>query len=75
MPPPQLRIRPEALRIVAARAEASDATLTDVATALIQLGARHAAAEIEAELAALPPVPRTAQDQKTGKFKKAPRAT
>ena len=75
MPPPQLRIRPEALAIVAARAEASGATLTDTATALIRLGARHAAAEIEAEIAALPPVPRTAQDPGTGKFRKASRGT
>ena len=52
MPPPQLRIRPEALALVTARAEASGATLTDTATALIQLGARHTAAEIETELAA-----------------------
>lgn len=75
MPPPQLRIRPEALALVTARAEASGATLTDTATALIQLGARHTAAEIETELAALPIVPRTPQDPGTGKFKKAPRIT
>ena len=75
MPPPQLRIRPEALAIVAARAEASGATLTDTATALIRIGSRHTAAEIETELAALPPVPRTPQDPSTGKFKKAKRAT
>ena len=75
MPPPQLRVRPEALALVAARAEALGATLTDTATALIRLGARHTAASISAELAALPPVPCTPQDPSTGKFKKATRAT
>lgn len=70
-PPPKIRVRPTAPALVRRCGENHiDRSLTDVATALLQIGERHAAAELAAELAAMPPA-RPEQDPETGMFKKS----